>query len=72
MVQIRLARIKTKGEPFYRVVVVDSKKSTQAVPQEVLGFWNKREGKKEIDKKAIEAWVKKGAQVTPAVEKLIA
>lgn len=72
MVKIRLARGTRRGEPFYRVVAIDGRKAATHAYLEDLGFWNKRENVKKIDKKGILAWVKKGAQVSPAVSELIA
>ncbi len=71
MVKIRLARIGRKLDPFYRVVAIDENKKVTGKALEVLGYWNPREKKIELDKKAIQAWVKKGAQVSPAVKKLL-
>lgn len=71
MVTIRLSRGRRKGEPFYKVVAVDGKKAIRSAALEVLGFWNPRENSKKIDKKGIEAWVKKGAKISPAVSDLL-
>ncbi len=71
MVKIRLARIGRKKDPFYRVVAIDGDKKVTGKALAVLGYWNPREKTIEINKKEISAWVKKGAQVSPAVQKLI-
>lgn len=72
MVKIRLARWGRKNDPFYRIVAIDERKKVTGIPLAILGFWNPRENKKEVNKKEIEAWVTKGALVSPAVEKLMA
>lgn len=72
MVKIRLARWGRKNDPFYRIVAIDGEKKVTGIPLAILGFWNPRENKKEIDKKEIQNWVKKGAKVSPTVEKLLA
>jgi len=71
MVTIRLARRGKKNDPFYRIVAIDSRKKNTGEALEVVGYWHPREDKKKIDKKAIEAWVAKGAQVSAAVQKLM-
>jgi len=70
MVIIRLARHGRKNDPFYRIVAIDKAKKVVAAPLANLGFWNPREKKKEINKKGVEEWVKKGAKISPAVKKL--
>ncbi len=71
MVKIRLARVGRKLDPFYRIVAIDKNKKVTGKILDPLGYWNPREKKIEIDKKGIEAWVKKGAQVSEAVKKLM-
>ena len=71
MVKIRLTRIGKRNDPFYRIIAIDSRKKRDGQALEILGYWNPREGKKEIDNSKINAWVKKGAQVSPGVTKLL-
>ncbi len=71
MVKIRLARVGKRNDPFYRVVAINSQSKRNGEALEVLGFWNPRENVKKIDKKAIEVWVSKGAQISDAVKELI-
>ncbi len=70
MVTIRLSRYGRKKAPFYRVIVVDSRKKRDGAFLEVLGFWNPAKSEKEINKANFEAWIKKGAQVSDTVKKL--
>ena len=72
MVKIRLARWGRVHDPFYRIVAIDGEKKVTGIPLAVLGFWNPREKKIEVDKKGIKAWESKGAKVSPAVLKLMA
>lgn len=72
MVIIRLARAGKKNDPFYRIVAIDSQKKRSGKALDILGFWNPRENKSKLDKKMLAEWVKKGAQVSPAVKKLAA
>ena len=70
MVTIRLSRYGRKKAPFYRVIVVDSRKKRDGAFLEVLGFWNPEKDDKKIDMPNFEAWIKKGAQVSDTVKKL--
>lgn len=70
MVTIRLSRYGRKKAPFYRVIVVDSRKKRDGAFLEVLGFWNPEKGDKKLDKVNFDAWIKKGAQVSDTVKKL--
>lgn len=71
MVTIRLSRYGRKKAPFYRVVAVDSSKKTVGKVLEVLGFWNPAKKDSKFDKEKIQSWVKKGAKMSPSVEKLL-
>lgn len=70
MVTIRLSRYGRKKAPFYRVIVVDSRKKRDGAFLEVLGFWNPEKGDKKLDKVNFDLWIKKGAQVSDTVKKL--
>ena len=71
MIKIRLARGTRTGEPFYRIVAIDERKAVRGENLEILGTWNPREKTKKVNKKQIEAWVKKGAKISPAVQELM-
>ncbi len=71
MVMIRLARWGRAHDPFYRIVAIDGTKKVTGIPLAILGFWNPREKKIEIDKKEIKKWADKGAKISPAVSKLM-
>jgi small subunit ribosomal protein S16 len=71
MVAIRLARFGRKKGAFYRVIAVDSTKKTIGENLGVLGYWNPAKKELKVDKEKIKAWVAKGAQISPAVKKLI-
>jgi small subunit ribosomal protein S16 len=71
MVAIRLSRFGRKKAPYYRVVAVDSQKKATGGVIEYLGTWNPAKKTKEIDKEKVAAWVKKGAQISASVKKLL-
>ncbi len=71
MIKIRLARGGVKNNPFYRIVAIDERRKRGGKPLDILGFWHPAKGTKKIDKKKINAWVGKGAQLTKAVKELL-
>lgn len=71
---IRLTRTGKRGERKYRIVVKEKRSKRDGDFIDLLGYYEKRvDGKiaKEIDTKKVAAWRKNGAQITPAVEKLL-
>lgn len=72
MLRIRLKRQGKRNDPFYRVVAIESSVKNGGEALAVFGYWNPREKVVKIDKKELGLWVKKGAQVSEAVKKLIA
>lgn len=75
MVVIRLARGGSKKNPFYHVVVTDSRNRRDGRYIERLGFFNPvakgNEEKIRLDTARIEHWVSKGAQPSDRVATLI-
>jgi small subunit ribosomal protein S16 len=71
MVTIRLSRFGRKKAPFYRIVVVDSRKKTTGSVIEYIGTWNPDKKLKVIDKEKLSEWTKKGAQISASVKKII-
>lgn len=62
-VKIRLMRIGTNRQPFYRIVAVDERKKRTGGYLELLGTYNPLTNPKEINlrKDRIDDWIKKGA-----------
>lgn len=71
MVKIKLTMFGRKKAPFYRIVAITGKERREGKPLEVLGFWNPATKEIKIEKEKMQAWIKKGAQVTAGVAKLI-
>ena len=75
MVTIRLARAGAKKRPFYHVTVTDSRNARDGRFIERVGFFNPiargQEERLRIDTDRIDAWVAKGAQLSPRVARLI-
>lgn len=70
-VSIKLARFGAKKAPFYRIVAQTTRSKRDGKSLDMIGWWNPLKNEKNIDKKLLSSWVKKGAIVTPAVKKLI-
>lgn len=72
-VKIRLSRIGAKKKPLYRVVVADEASSRDANIIEVLGRYDPKLEPSlfEMDKAKVLDWIKKGAQPTFSVRKLL-
>ena len=76
MVVIRLARFGSTHRPKYRVTVADSRRALTGKFIEVLGQFNPapqgQDKKINLDLDKVDAWIKKGAQPTDRVKKIIA
>lgn len=72
-VKIRLRRMGAKKTPFYRVVVADSRFPRDGRFIEEIGYYDptKEPAVVNIDKEKAEEWIKKGAQPTDTVKRLL-
>ena len=73
MVKIRLRRMGAKKNPFYRVIVADSKSPRDGRCIEEIGTYNPLTSPSEINIDVERAlyWIKNGAQPTDTVRSLI-
>ena len=76
MVVIRLSRGGRKKNPFYSVVVADSKKPRDGKFLEKLGYFNPSTNDKNkrsffINSERLKHWEGKGAQSSPTVKRLL-
>ncbi|WP_026487236.1 30S ribosomal protein S16 [Caldanaerobius polysaccharolyticus] len=72
-VKIRLMRMGAKNNPFYRVVVTDSRSPRDGKFIESIGYYNPISQPREVKidaEKALE-WLKKGAQPSDAVRLIL-
>jgi small subunit ribosomal protein S16 len=71
--KIRLARVGSKKNPIYRVVVADSRSPRDGRFIEIVGRYNPQTEPSliELDEEKIKAWVGKGAQPTDSVKRLM-
>ena len=73
MVSIRLMRLGAKKRPFYRIIVVDSRKPRQSKARDVLGHFDpmKEPPEIKIDQEKAKFWLGKGAKASKTVQSLI-
>ena len=71
--KIRLKRIGRKNRPFYRMVVMDSRKRRDGAAIEELGWYNPIDMERSFELKGerILFWLKEGAEITDAAHKLL-
>ena len=72
-VKIRLKRMGMKGEPFYRIVVADSRTPRDGRFIEEIGTYdpNQEPSEVKIDAEKAKAWIANGAQPTDTVRVLL-
>ena len=72
-VKIRLARVGSKKNPVYRVVVADARSPRDGKFLEIVGRYNPRTTPSmiELDDEKLRDWISKGAQPTDPVKRLI-
>lgn len=72
-VKLRLTRMGRKGEPFYRIVAVDSRKARDGQYIECVGTYdpNKEPAEVKIDSEKALKWLGNGAQPTDTVKALL-
>ena len=72
---IRLTRRGAKNQPFYHVVVTDSRKRQGGASLELVGFFNPvargKDTKLKLDLPRIEYWTSQGAQQSDRVKQLV-
>lgn len=72
MVKIRLKRIGAKKQPSYRIVACEAKSKRDGKTLDEMGHYHpKTKQPLFIDVLKIEEWVKKGAQLTAPVKRLV-
>jgi len=74
MVKIRLTRMGSKGNPHYRMVVVDARKKRSADYIEQIGYYDPREttdASLRVEAERAAYWLAQGAQPSDTVVKLL-
>lgn len=72
-VRIRLRRIGRKKQPYYRLVVVDTRKSRDGAYIDQVGYYNPRRQPAllQIDLEKLDGWIARGAQLTESAASLV-
>ena len=73
MVKIRMMRIGSNNNPFYRVIAIDERKPRNGRPLEFLGTYDPTVNPPalKLDLEGIDRWVAKGAQFSSTVGSLV-
>ena len=73
MVKIRLTRGGAKKRPHYRIIAIDHHRKRGGRPLEFLGTYDPGQEPERVELKSerIEAWLAKGAQLSPSVASLV-
>ena len=73
MLAIRLARFGAKKKPTYRVVVIERDRARNSRSVEVVGHYNPiaKPAEVHLDRERIDYWMKKGAQPSDTVSRLL-
>jgi small subunit ribosomal protein S16 len=75
MVKIRLSRGGAKRQPFYHIIVTDSRSRRDGRNIERLGFFNPvargQDERLRLDTDRVDHWVSQGAQMTERVGHLV-
>jgi small subunit ribosomal protein S16 len=71
--KIRLARVGSKKNPIYRVVVADSRAPRDGRFIEIVGRYNPQTNPStiELNEEKVRDWISKGAQPTDPVKRLL-
>ena len=73
MLKIRLRRMGAKAQPFYRIVVADSRAPRDGSCVDEIGYYNpiKEPVELKVDNERAAQWIKNGAQPTDTVRSLL-
>ena len=73
MVKIRMMRIGSNHNPFYRVIAIDERKPRNGRPLEFLGTYDPGTNPPalKLDLEGIDGWIAKGAQLSSTVGSLV-
>jgi len=73
MIKIRLSRIGARNRPSYRIVAVETRSKRNGKPLAIIGLYDGKNNPPtvKVDKTLLDSWLKKGAQLNPAVKKIL-
>lgn len=70
-VKMRLKRMGSKKNPFYRIVVADERAPRDGKFIEEVGYYNPLSKELKLDNEKAADWIKKGVQPTDTVRSLL-
>jgi small subunit ribosomal protein S16 len=71
MVKIRLKRMGKRKQPYYRIVVTDSRRSRDGKYIESVGHYNPRNKNLVVNKERVRYWLSVGAKTSNTAERLL-
>ena len=73
MLKVRLARTGKRGQPTYRIVVMEARTSRNGKVVDTLGWYNPlvKENSLSLDMNKYQEWIKKGAQPTDSILRFV-
>nr|YP_010618789.1 Ribosomal protein S16 [Rhodomelopsis africana]WAX02802.1 Ribosomal protein S16 [Rhodomelopsis africana] len=71
MLKIRLKRLGRKKQPFYRIILIDSRRKRDGKAIEEIGFYNPLTKQNQLNIIKINEKIKQGAQMTKTVQNII-
>ena len=73
MVSIRLMRAGAKKKPFYRIIVIDSRKPRKSKAMDIIGYYDplKEPVDIKLDLEKAKYWLERGAQASRTVQSLL-
>ncbi|MBS3818523.1 30S ribosomal protein S16 [bacterium] len=73
MVSIRLMRKGAKKDPFYRIVVIDSRQPRESKAKDIIGYYDplKEPPDIEVDLEKANYWLERGARASNTVKSLL-
>jgi small subunit ribosomal protein S16 len=73
MLKIKLTRIGKRGESHYRIIVAERRSKRDGRFVASLGYYSPQTNPAtvKVDRKLVEYWVSKGAQMTPTIKNLL-
>ncbi|OGM76565.1 30S ribosomal protein S16 [Candidatus Woesebacteria bacterium RIFOXYA1_FULL_43_9] len=71
MLKIRMVRGGVANKPVFQIVVMEARSKNDGKALENLGIWSKIKNDFSANRERIDYWIKKGAQVSPSLKKLL-
>lgn len=73
MISIRLMRLGAKKRPFYRIVVIDSRKPRESKAKDIIGHYDPLQDPPgiRIDLEKAKYWLDRGANASERVQSLL-